>query len=207
MTDLTTLRKIAEAATPGPWHYIGIDFRGERSHSTKGAAGSVVAFAGYGPDGGMSNLNAAHIATFDPPTVLALIDEIEHLRRWKSEAKQVLDGLDELAKVADAPLGCSIIESAISELRRLQEQVEAVKDLHKPIPVYDECEHDAEHGCEPVELADYTACSESAIGWACETCCYDEGYGFENCPHAADHAGVSKSQSCPTMQIINEVVK
>jgi len=47
--DLTELREIAKAATPGDWT------------------------ADIGPA-------ALHVATFDPPTVLALIDEIEELR-------------------------------------------------------------------------------------------------------------------------------
>ena len=63
--------------------------------------------------------------TFDPPTVLALIDELEQLHRWKREAKQVLKGLGSLAKVADAPLGHPIIESAIDEIERLRGVVES----------------------------------------------------------------------------------
>lgn len=62
-------------------------------------------------------------AAFDPPTVLALIDEIEKLQRWKREAKQVLKGLGDLAKVADAPLGHSIIESAIDCIAELHKKV------------------------------------------------------------------------------------
>jgi hypothetical protein len=73
--------------------------------------------------------DAAYIATFDPPTVLALIDEIEKLRRWKREAKQVLNGLGNLAKVADAPLGHPIIESAIDEIERLRGVIEKVREL------------------------------------------------------------------------------
>ena len=105
--DLTQLREIAEAATSGPWHYIGIDFRGERSHSTKGAAGSVVAFAGYGPDGGMSNLNATHIAAFDPPTAIALIDELERLREVVATVKAITNGTPECDKYDDkSPVTC-----------------------------------------------------------------------------------------------------
>lgn len=153
---------------------------------------------------GMIHAENAYRRVVTPAIVLVLLDELEALASWKVQAKHLLNKLDALAVVADAPLGHPIIEAAISELQRLQEQVEAVKDLHKPIPVYDECEHDADRGCEPVELMVYIACSESVIGWACEICCYDEGYGFEDCPHAADHAGVPKSQSCPTAQIINK---
>ena len=73
--------------------------------------------------------DAAHIATFDPPTVLALIDEIEKLRRWKREAKQVLKGLGNLAKVADAPLGHPIIESAIDCIEELRKKIDSLQPV------------------------------------------------------------------------------
>jgi len=116
--DLTELREIAEAATPGPWE-VGITTFGDPNdgptHSCVREAGSewfdhVAASEGCDE----ADLNMAHIAAFDPPTVIALIDELERLRRWKREAKEVLNGLDELGKVADAPLGHPIIESAIN---------------------------------------------------------------------------------------------
>lgn len=71
--DLTHLRKVVEAATPGPW-----------SGDTAGHGEPWEVFAHDGSDyelfvadcgTGMSN--AAYIATFDPPTVRALLDRIE----------------------------------------------------------------------------------------------------------------------------------
>ncbi len=76
--------------------------------------------------------------------------------------------------------------------------VERVRAIHQPIRVYDECEHDADHGCEPIEVYDYMACSESQIGWGCAVCCYDDDYPLELCPHGGDHRGVGESDSCPT---------
>lgn len=108
---LTKLREIAEAATPDDW---------ER----------VVPFEGMAISNPNHMADADHIATFDPPTVLALIDEVERLRRWKREAKQVLKGLGNLAKVADAPLGHPIIESAIDcilELRKKADNLQPAK--------------------------------------------------------------------------------
>ena len=43
---------------------------------------------------------------------------------------------------------------AEAEALRALARVEAI---HVPIRVYDECEHDADHGCEPVEVYDYMA--------------------------------------------------
>ena len=131
--DLTKLRKIAEAATPGPWE-AGITTFGDPSdgptHSCVRETGSErfdrVATSEWCEE---ADLDMAHIATFDPPTVLALIDELEQLHRWKREAKQVLKGLGSLAKVADAPLGHPIIESAIDEIERLRGVIEQVREL------------------------------------------------------------------------------
>lgn len=79
----------------------------------------------------------AYRRAIDASTVLALIDEIERLRRWKREAKQVLKGLGNLAKVADAPLGHSIIEAAIDEIERLRETLATVKAITVGTPECD----------------------------------------------------------------------
>lgn len=80
-----------------------------------------------------------------------------------------------------------------------------IGEIHRPIRSYAECEHDADHGCDPIEVYDYTACSESFSGWACSTCCYDDGYPLETCPHGAIHDGVRRIDSCPTSTALAEV--
>lgn len=101
------------------------------------------------------------------------------------------------AKVlADHDAGAAV---ARDEADRLRERLTA---LHQPIRVYDECEHSADHGCEPVEVYDYVGCSESVIGWGCVVCCYDDEYPREDCPHGADHRGVPREASCPTHALI-----
>lgn len=63
--DVVELRRIAEAATPGPW---GAD--------CCRAANMVYANGGHiGVDA--TEVDAQHIAAFDPPTVLALLDRLE----------------------------------------------------------------------------------------------------------------------------------
>ena len=142
MTDLTELRKIAEAATQGPWGvydanegmspprpYWSVANNEFHNPTNLDALAIIDISVNYG-----FKADADHIAAFDPPTVLALIDELEQLRRWKREAKQVLKGLGSLAKVADAPLGHPIIESAIDEIERLRGVVEHVRDLAESYP-------------------------------------------------------------------------
>ncbi len=76
---------------------------------------------------GMIDTGNTYRRALDASTVLALIDEVERLQRWKREAKQVLRGLDELAKVADAPLGHSIIEAAVYCITELREEIDSLQ--------------------------------------------------------------------------------
>jgi hypothetical protein len=101
MTDLTELRRIAEAATPGPWfqgrdgrHYESdLDVYSERepSDTSHDIATHIWSVA-----------DAAHIATFDPPTVLALLDRLERAE------KAIADALALFRPGASVPLGASI---------------------------------------------------------------------------------------------------
>ena len=89
--NLDALRKIAEAATPGPWRrepvkgYCDDNVLTDAPNYQTKPNGNYVASTGLA--GGHSKQNfqndAAHIAAFDPPTVLALIDlaRVEHDRR------------------------------------------------------------------------------------------------------------------------------
>ena len=66
----------------------------------------------------------AHLHTPTLAQMNELLDEIERLQRWKREARQVLRGLDELAKVADVPLGHSIIKGAIDCIEELRKKID-----------------------------------------------------------------------------------
>ena len=80
--DVDALRVVAEGATPGPWE---VDRFFWKIGSTRGmpdefwvsveAAGSVIAC--MPEEAPASEPNAAHIAEFDPPTVLALLDRLQ----------------------------------------------------------------------------------------------------------------------------------
>ncbi|MGO4297375.1 ead/Ea22-like family protein [Glutamicibacter sp. MCAF14] len=78
--NLDTLRKIAEAATPGPWETLG----GQGPFGTHAVChrmeqGTLVEIAYR--DAHFDKINAVHIATFDPPTVLALLSRVEKAER------------------------------------------------------------------------------------------------------------------------------
>lgn len=89
MTDSTdgltaALREVAEAATPGPWEWEDEGFmgcgqvwtqgEGVEGGSIAGPTGDCYPRSGYSPKEDMQ-----FIATFDPPTVLGLLDTIDAL--------------------------------------------------------------------------------------------------------------------------------
>lgn len=87
MSGLARLREVAEAATPGPWQWwqgdiLATEDRGKLfilAALRNGNAGATVRFRrdhvmDAEPDG---HPDAEHIATFDPSTVLALLDVAE----------------------------------------------------------------------------------------------------------------------------------
>jgi len=74
-TDLDNLRKVAEAATPGPWEMReGNPQMGGRNFTLRvqGKAGIRMSAHCYGFNG-----DPEFIATFDPPTILALLSRLE----------------------------------------------------------------------------------------------------------------------------------
>ena len=72
---LAKARAIADAATPGPWEVSGKWWLEGTEHIVVSSEDYEIAFTQQ-PD-------AAHIARFDPPTVLAMLDAIELLAEAK----------------------------------------------------------------------------------------------------------------------------
>lgn len=66
--DLDRLREVAKKATPGPWTLIG-----------GGEYLTPIGLMVAPDDGGVWPEDATHIAAFDPPTVLALLDRVAEL--------------------------------------------------------------------------------------------------------------------------------
>ena len=76
---------------------------------------------------------------------------------------------------------------------RLEAQLAAVADLHRPQPIYDECERDCpDHG---IPLNYYTGCPDRIVAMACRHCCLDaNGDQTEDCATYHDHT----EHTCPT---------
>lgn len=84
---LEELRRIAEAATQGPWWVDGWEAR--TKDGDRFIASIAPAFQGAGPDASCWEVDAniQHIAAFDPTTALELLDALAAARaeaeRWK----------------------------------------------------------------------------------------------------------------------------
>ncbi|MFW4644516.1 ead/Ea22-like family protein [Pseudomonas aeruginosa] len=122
MTDHAELRRVAEAATPGPWscnrHWAIVG--GPILEFTNGAAQQQIAMAcgqSWMRDDELRN-NAEFIAANNPKTVLALLDEIDGLS-------------DELSACTEHPGGCGYWREAAKrraeERDRLRAQNEALR--------------------------------------------------------------------------------
>lgn len=83
--NLDSLAAVAEASTPGPWQVLDSIHGDPIVHQVGRGflSGGGVATAFHNEDYGRAD--AAHIATFDPPTVLALIAEACDARRLRRE--------------------------------------------------------------------------------------------------------------------------
>lgn len=88
--NLDNLRKVAEAATPGPWETLG----GQGPFGTHAVChrmeqGTLVEIAYR--DAHFDKANAVHIATFDPPTVLALLTRLEQAEQAAQRVRELAD--------------------------------------------------------------------------------------------------------------------
>lgn len=93
MTDLnlTALRAIAEAATPGPWKHDG-NINSPWMWSTFQWGGCDRAIFKCG-----SFADAEHVQAFNPAQAIALLDRIELLERLLGEACGLASGMQNLA--------------------------------------------------------------------------------------------------------------
>ena len=82
------LRKTAAAATPGEWKHgclPGINRRDNRVYADARPDGDWLTVLECGD---MAFEDALHIATFDPPTVTAMLDVIEAAEGWLGDDDQ-----------------------------------------------------------------------------------------------------------------------
>lgn len=177
--DLAALRKIVDGATDGPW-----------SVYDRGIGFEVYAGEGYTLNSGQRETfgkqDATHIATFDPPTVLALIARVEKQDRMLARA----DGEVELLR--------GTVNHDGEELAKLTARVEAaeakiaaVRELHSKTPVHDDQCDDSDCGLEHFEAMDNEL-------YHCATVAY---YACEECHKMTD--GELDAYPCPTIAALD----
>ena len=99
---MSDLRKLAEGATPGPWH----------THPTHDASGTRIAHF-FGKKNGIRvsfavcayHHTAAYIAAVDPQTVLALLDRAEAAEAERDRLRGLIDYAVMLHENGEAPPG------------------------------------------------------------------------------------------------------
>lgn len=92
--DPKELRKVAEAATPGPW-----EAKQTPIHTPSGEGGDYYVACPSGIDVAsmvgssyeQEEPDALHIATFDPPTVLALIERVQAAEAKLERVREVCE--------------------------------------------------------------------------------------------------------------------
>lgn len=161
--DLDAIKARANAATPGPWDAYRpreVYRLYEVCSTTPSGMNEVLAeVSGYNASNDAEFIAAART---DIPDLLAAV---ERLSRWKREALPVLDGLQELGRALDLPLGTRItgtealaaVERLTAERDVLAETVERVRELHResrgamsalyPMPI---CECGQDYPCATV---------------------------------------------------------
>lgn len=144
--DLTQLRMVAEKATPGPWkaetHCNYTDDKYHAVYSVDSADSVVIAQLGCGCcDVGLevSKPDTAFVITFDPTTVLALIERIVRAEQAVQRVEDVLSkdsfSVQEDGFCADDIVDCDEIRDAIKGLtqRQRNDAEKALRELHEEV--------------------------------------------------------------------------
>ncbi|EQB2516138.1 ead/Ea22-like family protein [Pseudomonas aeruginosa] len=164
MTDHAELRRLAKAATPGPWscnrHWAIVG--GPTLEFTNGAAQQQIAMAcwqSWMHEEELRN-NAAFIASANPKTILALLDEIDGMNDelsactehpggcgyWREAAKRRAEERDRLRAQNDALRGAlhavqAEVDGNIRPLTRdLVNMVSGLKNGSHPNDIYEHCD-------------------------------------------------------------------
>lgn len=97
MTDHAELRRLAEAATPGPWTlYVPEDYQGPEElpgYGVECAEGRAIVWGALEPETGFQfDRDAEFIADANPKAILGLIAEVERLKAELSQCASALPG-------------------------------------------------------------------------------------------------------------------
>ncbi|HBN8440950.1 TPA: ead/Ea22-like family protein [Pseudomonas aeruginosa] len=135
MSDRAELRRLAKAATPGPWTlYAPEDYQGPEElpgYGVECAEGRAIVWGALEPETGCQfDRDAEFIAAANPQAILAMLDEIDRLRsRLEIDERTPHDGIacrDETIKVLDEK--CDRLKAENEVLRGALHAVQAEVD-------------------------------------------------------------------------------
>ena len=127
MSKWNDLKRLAEAATPGPWGYDGSYICPARVEGETTYVESWHAVA----DSHQTE-NVRYIAAANPAAMLELIAEVEGLERWKKEAVDVMSPvLDYAEGLKIAKLGQSVTQALIADHKRLHAEHQFELERHR----------------------------------------------------------------------------
>lgn len=160
--NLDALEATARAATPGPWGlHLGAAWQvvtdapdwGQREVATTGTADSIG-----------SEDDAAHIATFDPPTVLALIAELRRSRE-DLEYFRSLPHVSVYTKLTEER------DAARARLREAEAVIEEEMTRHREKRGESAryADDDFEQLQPPTHFEPYVICDACGTHWPCRT--------------------------------------
>lgn len=97
MTGHAELRRLAKAATPGPWTlYVPEDYQGPEElpgYGVECAEGRAIVWGALEPETGCQfDRDAEFIAAANPKAILALLDEIDRLKAESDRLRQGMKG-------------------------------------------------------------------------------------------------------------------
>ncbi|HCH0514881.1 TPA: ead/Ea22-like family protein [Pseudomonas aeruginosa] len=109
MTDHAELRRLAKAATPGPWTlYVPEDYQGPEElpgYGVECAEGRAIVWGALEPETGCQfDRDAEFIAAANPKTILALLDEIDGLKAENEVLRGALKQFAEMLKSINVPI-------------------------------------------------------------------------------------------------------
>ncbi|MDH0070054.1 ead/Ea22-like family protein [Pseudomonas aeruginosa] len=165
MTDHAELRRLAKAATPGPWTlYVPEDYQGPDElpgYGVECAEGRAIVWGALEPETGCQfDRDAEFIAAANPNTILALLDEIGGLNDelsactehpggcgyWREAAKRRAEERDRLRAQNDALRGAlqavqAEVDGNLRPLTRdLVNMVSGLNNGTHPNDIYDHCD-------------------------------------------------------------------
>ena len=92
--------------------------------------------------------------------------------------------------------------AASAERDALAAKLDAVRALHRPVGIYDECECSDEAKAEGHEDVEEVGLTCNRMYTVCAECCRDDVYQTEDCANYHDHKP-DEAHHCPTIRVLD----